>query len=77
MNIDELQSELDDLFPDGFKMTFDREGHLVIKTNLVKDEDGDLVSDEEEFDEDDALEALSTKDLDWDEDIDDSSEDED
>ena len=80
MNIEDLEEELSSLFPDGYKITFDREGHLAIKTNLLKDEDGELICSDEELEEDDALEAISNRsksknDPKWDLDEDEDEED--
>lgn len=59
MNLEELKEALDEILPEGYEIEFDEDERLVIRTNLV-DEDDELVpfdlnedEDEEDVDEDD------------------------
>jgi len=52
MLYDELEEALDDLLPAGYSISINRRGEVVIFTNCRKDDDGELVSMDEEIDED-------------------------
>ena len=56
MNLEDLEEALEDLFPNGFEISTDDEGQIVIYTGLMEDEDGDLVefesSDDDDYEED-------------------------
>jgi hypothetical protein len=55
MTLEDLEEALEDVFPNGFQLTTDDDGQIVILTGLMQDEDGDLVeyeSDDEEDEED-------------------------
>lgn len=45
MNLEELQESLEDILPEGFQITLDARGQVVIKTGLVEDESGELHPD--------------------------------
>lgn len=49
--LEDLEEALEDLFPNGFEIGVDNEGQIVIYTNLMEDEDGELVEFEENEDE--------------------------
>ena len=49
----ELEEALEDLLPPGFVIETNRKGEVIIKTNCRKDDDGELISLDEDFDEDD------------------------
>ena len=59
-----LEDSLADILPAGFSFGQDRHGQLVIYTNLVEEEDGELVSFEgdEEIDFDPDLQQLEDED---------------
>lgn len=45
MNLEELQESLEDILPEGFQITLDARGQVIIKTGLVEDESGELHAD--------------------------------
>lgn len=45
MNLEELQESLEDILPEGFQISLDARGQVVIKTGLVEDESGELHPD--------------------------------
>lgn len=52
MNFEEFEEALDDLLPGGWSSFINAKGELIIRTNCRKDDDGDLISlDEDEDDE--------------------------
>jgi hypothetical protein len=52
MTLEDLEEALEELFPNGFEIDTDSEGQIIIYTNLMEDEDGELVEFEEPDDED-------------------------
>jgi hypothetical protein len=48
----ELEEALDDLLPPGYSIETNRKGELIIRTNCRKDDDGELISLDEDFNED-------------------------
>lgn len=56
MTYEELEEALDELFPDGYAVEFDdHNGRVIIITNLVEDDEGDLYpmsEEDEDFDPD-------------------------
>jgi hypothetical protein len=61
MNLEELEEELERVLPPGFQIEKDSKGQIVILTNLIQDEDGELVSfdgDDEDPDFDPDFEPL-------------------
>ena len=66
MNIEDLEEALDDILPPGYQIDKDSNGRIVIHTNLVEDEDGELVDfdgdDEEDPDFDPDFEPLEDED---------------
>lgn len=66
MNIDELEEELDTLFPGGFSIETDSNGQIVIYTHLIQDDDGELSTMDEEESEDFDLETDQLEDEDID-----------
>ena len=52
MTLEDLEEALEELFPNGFEIDTDSEGQVIIYTNLMEDEDGELVEFEEPDDED-------------------------
>lgn len=51
-NIDELEEALDELFPNGYSIETDGDGKIIVYTNIIKGEDGELTPfDEEESDD--------------------------
>lgn len=58
ITIEELEESLDEILPNGFRIVTDRSGKIIIHTNLVEDDNGDLVPidlDDDDDDEDDDL----------------------
>ncbi len=54
ITVDELEEALDEILPNGFRISTDRSGKVVIYTNLVEDDNGDLIpADLDEDDESD------------------------
>lgn len=51
MLFDELEEAMEELLPVGWSITVNRKGEVVIYTNCRKDDDGELVSLEEEEDD--------------------------
>jgi hypothetical protein len=64
MTLEDLEEALEELFPNGFELTTDDDGQIVILTGLMQDEDGELV----EFESDDDEEEEEEEDFDSDED---------
>lgn len=66
MNIEELEEELDTLFPGGFSIETDSHGQIVIYTGLMEDEDGELlpIDNEESDDFDPDTDQLEDEDID-------------
>ena len=60
MDILELEHILDEALPSGFTIETDDDGQIIIMTGLMENEDGDLVSsnDEEEIEEDPDIESF-------------------
>lgn len=53
MNIEDLEEALDDLLPSGYQIENDKHGRIIIITNLVEDDDGELTDyDDNEIDPD-------------------------
>jgi hypothetical protein len=48
----ELEEALEELLPSGFVIETNRKGEVIIRTNCRKDDDGELISLDEDFDED-------------------------
>ncbi len=65
MNIEELEEELDALFPGGFSIETDNHGQIVIYTGLMEDEDGELlpIDNEESDDFDPDTDQLEDEDI--------------
>lgn len=62
MELSELEDALDEILPPGFHVSIDKKGQVVIFTGLTKDEDGELVSmddDDEDPDFDPDFEPLT------------------
>jgi hypothetical protein len=56
MTLEDLQEALEEFFPNGFELSTDDEGQIIIYTGLMEDEDGDLVefeSSDEDYDDED------------------------
>jgi hypothetical protein len=58
MTLEELEEALEEIFPNGFEISTDDNGQLIIYTHLTQDDDGELMEfegdeDEDEDDEDD------------------------
>lgn len=55
MNLEDLEEALEELFPNGFEIVTDDEGQIVIMTNLMEDEEGELVEfvSDDEYEEED------------------------
>ena len=51
MLLEEFEELLDDTLPAGWLLETNRKGEIIIKTNCRKDDDGELVSMDEELDE--------------------------
>ena len=49
----ELEEALEDILPAGFSIDTNRKGEIIIRTNCRKDEDGELVSLDEDFEDED------------------------
>jgi len=66
MDIEELEEELDSLFPGGFSIEADSHGQLIIYTGLTQEDDGELVpfDSEEDEDADPDLDPLDSEDID-------------
>jgi len=65
MDIEELQDELDGIFPGGFSLETDAKGQIIVFTGLTEGEDGELVAmdlDEEDDDFDPDFEPLEEED---------------
>lgn len=52
MNIEDLEEALQEILPAGFQIETGKRGELIIFTNLIQDEDGELVDFEGDEDED-------------------------
>lgn len=48
MTILELEEALEELFPTGFRIEFNKKNRLVIHTDLFEDESGELVIEEDD-----------------------------
>ena len=72
MNIEDLEEALEEVFPNGYRFATDTDGQLVIYTKLREDDDGDLVSHVDDYEDED-----EDEDSDDEEDEDDSDEDSD
>ena len=63
-SIEELEEELENILPNGFRIETNANGQIIIVTNLCEDDDGDLVEfineddDEEDPDFDPDFEPL-------------------
>jgi hypothetical protein len=55
MLVDELEEALDDLLPAGWSSFINAKGELIIRTNCRKDDEGELVSLDEEDDDEPAF----------------------
>ncbi len=53
MQLEELEEALGEIIEGDFTIEVNKKGFVVIVTSLRKDEDGELVSDEDDSDEDD------------------------
>jgi hypothetical protein len=42
MTLDELEQELEEIFPHGFQIETDSDGQMVIYTHLTENDDGEL-----------------------------------
>lgn len=65
MNMQDLEEALSEILPIGFRLEKNRRGQVIIYTNLMMDEDGELIdyeNDEEEIEIDHDFEPLSDKD---------------
>ena len=47
----ELEEALDDILPPGFTIETNRKGEVIIRTNCRKDDEGELISLDEDFDD--------------------------
>jgi len=45
MNLEDLEDALSDILPEGFVVSYDARGQLIIKTGLVMDDSGELHAD--------------------------------
>ena len=56
MTLEDLEEALEDVFPNGFQLTTDDDGQIVILTGLMQDDEGELVEyesdDEDDYEED-------------------------
>lgn len=52
MNIEELEEALSEVLSFGFEITTNKKGEVIILTGMKEDEDGELISLEEEDDPD-------------------------
>lgn len=54
MNFEELEEQLDEFLPPGYSIETNRQGQIIILTNLKQDEDGELhtITEDEEVDPD-------------------------
>lgn len=67
MNIEDLEEALEEILPNGYRLTTDADGQIVVHTLLREDDDGELVelegdADEEDEDYDPDFEPLSDED---------------
>lgn len=70
MNIEDLEEALSDILPVGFQIETNKKGQLIILTGLIQDDDGELVSmddEDEDADFDPDFEPLDSLDEDDDE----------
>lgn len=49
----DLEEALEDILPAGFTIETNRKGEIIIRTNCRKDEEGELISLDEDLDEED------------------------
>lgn len=65
-NIDELEEALDELFPNGYSIDTDSDGKIIVYTNLIKGDDGELLpfNEEESDDFDPDTDPLEDEDVD-------------
>lgn len=70
MNLEDLEEALADILPAGFQIEIGKRGQLVVYTNLLQDEDGELVdfdseeSEDLDFDSESELPSLDDEDED-------------
>ena len=53
MTLEDLREALVEVFVNGFEISTDHDGQIIILTGLTEDEDGDLIEFEGDYEDDD------------------------